>query len=721
MDLKLDDALKLAKKTLKEGSAEEAKRIYQDILRRFPANKKAKTGLKALSGSPVGKFQKILDIPQDQQQRLINLFNQGQLQQALDQAKDLLEQFPHSILLHNICGAVYAAFKQYDAAIDSYKQALKIKPDYAEAHSNMGNALQEKGELDAAIDSYKQTLKIKPDYAEAHSNMGVALKNKGELDAAIDSYKQALKIKPDYAEAHYNMGNALKEKGEPDAAIDSYKQVLKIKPDFVKAHYNMGTALKEKGELDAAIDSYKRALKIKPDYVSAKSQMLHQLQHICDFTATDALEDASLKLGIKAEAMNPFAALSWADSSEQQLARSKVWVSEKYKQKPLPLPSRPQSRPTCIKIGYFSADFHDHATMYLMAGLLRDHDNDQFELYAYSYGRSKAGNWRQRAEEDVHHFFDVTDMSDRAIADLARAHALDITVDLKGYTQHTRSGIFQHRLAPIQVNYLGYPGSMGASFIDYIIADPIVIPNAQRQFYSENVIYLPHTYQPNDDARMIAATTTTRTDFGLPEDAFVFCCFNNNYKISPREFDIWMRLLKAVDGSVLWLLKSNKWAEQNLCKEAGHRGIDISRLVFADRLPHSEHLARHKHADLFIDTFNVNAHTTASDALWSALPIVTKQGNQFASRVAASLLTAVGLPELIVETEEEYECLIHELATKPQKLSAIKEKLAEQRLTEPLFDTKRYTRNFEAGLKAAFDLYFEDHNPQDIWVKDTEV
>ena len=297
MNLKLDDALKLAKKRLKEGSAEEAKRIYQDILRRFPANKKAKIGLKALSGNPTGKFQKILDPPADQQQLLINLYNQGQLQQALDQAKGLLEQFPHSIVLHNICGAVYATFKQYDAAIDSYKQALKIKPDYAEAHYNMGNALQEKGELDAAIDSFKQALKIKPDYAEAHNNMGVALQEKGELDAAIDSFKQALKIKPDYAEAYNNMGNALKKKGELDAAIDSYKQALKIKPDYAEAHYNMGVALKDKGELDAAIDSFKQALKIKPDYAeahrnfsaistyTADDDQLHEMQRLIRDTA----------------------------------------------------------------------------------------------------------------------------------------------------------------------------------------------------------------------------------------------------------------------------------------------------------------------------------------------------------------------------------------------------------------------------------------------------
>jgi tetratricopeptide (TPR) repeat protein len=278
MVLKLDEALKLAKKKLKEGSSEDAKPIYQDILRRFPANKKAKIGLKALSGSPVGKDQKVLNPPQDQQQILISFYSQGQLQQALEQAKGLLEQFPYSILSHNICGAVYAAFNQYDAAINSYKQALKIKPDYADAHNNMGVVLLEIGELNAAIDSYKQALKIKPNYAEAHYNMGNALKEKGELNATIDSYEQALKIKPDYADAHNNMGVVLLEIGELNAAIDSYKQALKIKPDYAEAHYNMGNALKEKGELNATIDSYEQALKIKPDYADAHNNMGTALQ-----------------------------------------------------------------------------------------------------------------------------------------------------------------------------------------------------------------------------------------------------------------------------------------------------------------------------------------------------------------------------------------------------------------------------------------------------------
>jgi predicted O-linked N-acetylglucosamine transferase (SPINDLY family) len=356
-----------------------------------------------------------------------------------------------------------------------------------------------------------------------------------------------------------------------------------------------------------------------------------------------------------------------------------------------------------------------------MAGLLREHDKKNFEVFAYSYGRTKSGDLRKKAEEYVEHFFDVTDQSDQEIADLARSHGLDIAIDLMGYTADTRSNIFEYRLAPVQINYLGYPGYMGADFIDYIIADPIIIPTKQRVFYTEHVIYLPHTYQPNDEARAIADRATTRSEFCLPEDVFVFCCFNNTYKISQSEFDIWMNLLRKIDKSVFWLLKSNKWAELNLRKEAELRGIDPRRLVFAEHLPAAEHLARHKHADLFVDTFNYNAHTTASDALWSGLPVVTMQGKQFAARVAASLLKSVGLPELITETKEDYENLIFQLATEPKRLAEIKEKLARNRLKEPLFDTKRYTRNFERGLRNAYQLYCDDKPPQDIWVREDEV
>ena len=644
------------------------------------------------------------------------LQDQGKLEAAIEAYKHALKIKPdYADTLLNMGNALKDQGKLEDA-LEAYQQALKIKPDYTDAHNNMGNALKDQGKLEDDIEAYQRALKIKPDNAEAHNNMGNTLLAQGKLDETIEAFKCALKVKPDFAEAHLNMGNALTHQGKLDAAIEAYKRALKINSDYAEAHANMGNALKDQGKLDAAIEAYQRAIKIKPDNALAESQMLHQLDNVCDWFQIDLLNDQCERLGLTTKAVSPFALLSSEDNAERQLIRSRIWASENYKQVPLPLSEKPKVRPKLLKIGFFSADFHDHATVFLMAGLLRDYDNAQFEFFAYSYGRSTSGEWRQKAEQDIDHFFDVTDKSDHEIVDAVRSHGLDIAVDLKGYTGQTRSALFQYRLAPIQINYLGYPGSMGVDFIDYIIADPTIIPSSQHQHYSENVIYLPHSYQPNDDQRQIAQTNTTRADFRLPDKAFVFCCFNNNYKISPREFDIWMRILSQKAGSVLWLLKSNKWAEGNLCKEAQVRGIDPDRLVFAERLPHAEHLARHKHANLFIDTFNYNAHTTASDALWAGLPVITKQGNQFAARVAASLLNAVGLPELIATTEADYEALIMEFANNPGKLTAIKDKLAVNRLTQPLFDTKRYTRNFESGLQKVYNLYFEGEAPQDIWV-----
>jgi len=354
--------------------------------------------------------------------------------------------------------------------------------------------------------------------------------------------------------------------------------------------------------------------------------------------------------------------------------------------------------------------------MYLMAQVFTAHDKSQFETLAYSYGPDKQDEMRKKLVSAVDVFHDVRGMNDIQIVELARADKLDIAIDLKGFTQNTRLAPFAYGLAPVQISYLGYPGTLGADLIDYIVADPVVIPEHKRHHFSEQIIYLPHTYQPTDNKRIISDKLITREDVGLPTYGFVFCCLNNNYKISPREFDIWMRLMQKVEGSVLWLLKSNKWAEQNLKREAEDRGISAERLIFAEKVPQAEHLARQKLADLFLDTFNVNAHTTASDALWAGLPVVTKLGEGFAARVAGSLLAAIGLTELITENEEEYEALALTLATDPKRLGQVKSKLDGNRLTHPLFDSEMYTRHLEAGYHMAYDRYFNEQERSDIVV-----
>ena len=644
------------------------------------------------------------------------LKDKGELDIAIDSYKQAINIKPDHAKAYYNMGIALKDKGELDAAIDSHKQAIKIKPDHAGAYYNMGNVLNEKGELDAAIDSHKQAIRIKPDHAEAYNNMGIALKDKGELDAAIYSYRQAIKIKPDYADAYNNMGNALNDKAESDAAIDRYKQALKIKPDYAEAYYNMGISLINKGEMDAAVDSYEKAIKIKPDYELAHSGKLYRQAHVCDWSGIERGREVIPKLGISAQYINPFEILPLEDAPERHRLRSEVFAKNEFKQKPLPLASRSTQKPKRLRIGYFSSDFKEHPVAYLMAKVIETHDRNFFEVYGYSIGPAKDDKMRHRLIKGFDVFDDVQDMSDQDVALLARQDQIDIAIDLTGYTQNSRSGIFAYRAAPMQINYLGYPGTMGANFIDYIIADPILIPSDSQKHYNEKIIQLPNSYMPTDNTRIFSERELTRLEMGLPEQGFVFCCFNNNYKISPTEFDVWMRLLLKVEGSVLWLRKSNKWSEGNFCKEAKSRGIDPSRLIFADRVPMDEHLARHRLADLFLDTFAFNAHTTATEALWAGLPVVTKLGQGFAARVAGSLLSAIDLPELITETEIEYEALILDLATNPQRLAAIKQKLAANRLSKPLFNTELFTKHLEDGYQRAFRQYFDGKEPEAIYV-----
>ena len=443
--------------------------------------------------------------------------------------------------------------------------------------------------------------------------------------------------------------------------------------------------------------------------------LIHAKMKICSWSdLLEYSENIARKVLANEQITSPFPMLSLIDDSLLHKRSSEIYTRTKYPFNPAlgPLLKRPKSQQ--IRIGYFSADFHNHATGYLMAELFELHDKSQFELIGFSFGPIKNDEMRQRLEKSFDYFIEVGNKSDIETAQLSRSLNIDIAVDLKGFTKDLRAGIFAHRAAPIQVNYLGYPGTMGADYIEYIIADKTLIPLDAQSCYSEKVVYLPNSYQVNDRGRLISERQFTRLELGLPEDRFVFCCFNNNYKILPATFDGWMRILKAVEGSVLWLLQDNLWAVENLKKEAQKQGIDAKRLVFADRMPLSEHLARHCQANLFLDTFPYNAHTTASDALWTGLPVLTLMGQSFASRVAASLLNAMGSPELVTNTREEYEALAIELAMNPKKLADIKLKLTNNRLTTPLFDTPLFARHLESAYIKMYEQYLKGFPPECI-------
>jgi predicted O-linked N-acetylglucosamine transferase (SPINDLY family) len=603
------------------------------------------------------------------------------------------------------------------AAFELFSRALAVDPRNAAAYSNRGNTLLDLKRFDEALASFDQALAIQPDFADALNNRGNALQALQRHAEAVDSYDRALAIRPGNAQALTHLGNVLQGLRRHEEALASYARALAIKPDQAEALTSRGNLLVDLKRFDDALTSYARALSVRPDYPHLLGNWVHTKMKVCDWSGLAAAFD-HLAAGIAAgrPVASPFAILGTPLPSSLQRKCAEMLIAAKFPAVTSPGDTGFAARHDRIRLGYFSADFYSHATAYLMAGLFEAHDRSRFELVAFSSGPPASDPMRARLEAAFDRFIDVRETSDADIALLARSLEIDIAVDLKGFTQDGRTEIFARRAAPLQVSYLGYPGTMGADYIDYLIADRTLIPAEHVGDYAEKIAYLPHTYQSNDSRRAIADQQFTRQAAGLPEQGFVFCCFNNNWKITPAVFDIWMRLLQQVAGSVLWLFEDNPTAGRNLRAEAQKRGIAPERLVFAPRMNLPEHLARHRLADLFLDTLPYNAHTTASDALWAGLPVLTRLGETFAGRVAASLLKAVGLPELVTDSPEAYEALALELATDQQKLAALRQRLAANRLTQPLFDTALFARHIEAAYTAMWERHQAGLRPEHIVV-----
>jgi len=605
----------------------------------------------------------------------------------------------------------------YEESISAYNEAIKLAPNYHEAWSNKSVPLNKLKRFLEASEACDKALSLKPDYAEGWSNKGITLNELKRYDEAIAHYDKALSLKPDYAEGWSNKGITLNELKRYDEAIAHYDKALSLKPDYAEGWSNKGITLNELKRYDEAIAHYDKALGLKTDIDWICGDLLHTKMKICNWSGlAESLESISKKVMANEKVANPFPLLALHDDVFLHKKASEIYIQSKYPFNPVLGPILKRSLGQKIRVGYFSADFHNHATGYLMAELLELHDKSQFELVGFSFGPTANDEMHQRLKKSFDQFIEVGKKSDVEVAKLSRDLNIDIAVDLKGFTQDTRTGIFAHLAAPIQVNYLGYPGTLGADYIDYIIADKTLISPELQSCYSEKVVYLPNSYQVNDRKRLISHRKFTRQELGLPENGFIFCCFNNNYKILPANFERWMRILKAVEGSVLWLLQDNSWVADNLKKEAEKQGIAPNRLVFSERLPLPEHLARHHQADLFLDTFPCNAHTTTSDALWAGLPVLTLMGESFASRVAASLLNAVSLPELITSAQEKYEALAIELAINPNKLADIKLKLASNLMTTPLFNTPLFAKNLESAYIKMVERYQADLQPEHIFI-----
>ena len=648
----------------------------------------------------------------------IALVHLKQLESAIESWSQAIKIRPDYADAYYNCGNAFLELKKIDSALENFNKAIKVKPDYFQAYINRGNVLLKLKKIDSALESYDQAIKINPNYAEAYDNRGKALKGFHNLEEAINNYDKAIKINPNYAEAYYNRGNVLSELYNLEEAINSYEQAIKINPNYAEAYNNRGNALIKLERTKLAVESYEEAIKIKPDLEFLLGSILFTKQSMCIWESYEKDLKILIQKIIDAHKVSPpFYILSFIDSLKLQRISAETWVKEKF-----PLSSsldsiKRRKSVKKIRIGYYSADFHNHVMSYLLVNLFELHDKSAFEIYGFSFGPEKNDEMHQRIKNTFDKFINIKFESNNEIAKLSRDLNIDIAIDLMSFTQNNRFGIFVEKCAPIQINFLGYPGTSGSECIDYILADKILIPEKFKKYYSEKIIYMPDSYKLDYQTRKVSDKIFTREELALPENGFVFCCFNQTYKITSNIFDIWMKILKQVKGSVLWLLEDNPTATNNLKLEANKRNIDSKRIIFAKRMKMSDHLARHKVADLFIDTLPYNAHTTASDGLWVGVPFLTLAGDSFASRVGASMLNAIGLPELITYSENEYKNKAIELATNPILLKTIKEKLEKNKISKPLFDAKLFTKNVESAYKKIYKRYNSNIPTENIEIK----
>ena len=584
----------------------------------------------------------------------------------------------------------------YQAALAGYDRVLALAPYHLGALNAKGCMLRGLRRYEESLAAYDQALAIDPNHVPSLVNRGVAMWDLKRLAEAIADYDRALALRPDHFEAHNNRGIALWSLKRHDEALEAFGRSLEANPKFAHAQHNRGLILAERKRLEEALAAYEAAFLLDPNHKFNFEGRAHAALHLCDWTRT-AAAGAELPAKVsKGTLVHPFILCGYSGDKALLLRGAKNFIHDRIPFSPAPLWRGERYGHDRIRIAYLSADYHKHATAYLVAELMERHDRQRFEVLGVSFGVDDRSAMRARMVRSFDRFFDVRGISDREVARMLKDMEVDIAVDLKGYTTDQRPEILSHRAAPVQVNYLGFPGSMGTDFMDYIIADRIVAPFADQAFYSEKIVHLPDSYQANDSKREIAALTPSRAEAGLPEEGFVFCCFNDSYKITAPLFDIWMRLLAQVPGSVLWLISCNAGTMGRLTAAAA-RGIDPKRLVFAPRRELPDHLARQRLADLFLDTLPYNAHTTTSDALWAGLPVLTARGESFAGRVAASLLTAAGLPELITDNLSDYETLALKLAQSPELLGVYRKRLAEGRDSCALFDSERFRGNIEAA------------------------
>ena len=676
----------------------------------------------------------------------------GRLDAAIKNFQISLDIKPDYFEVSYNLGLTFQQIGNFDNAIKSFKVAIKYKPDYAEAHANLAHTLKQVGHLEGAISSYRKTISIRPNYSEAYNNLGNILIDIGQINEAKKCFEEAIKIKPNFAEAFNNLGNIMRDYGQLDNAYKSYLSASKIKPNFAEVHNNLGIIYSELGEhllaiesysnaidkkknfgeayanlggaqkrlrrLNEATESYQNAIEINPNIPYILGDLINTKMNLCLWESyAQDFEKILIKINKNEKAIRPFPSLALiSDPKVQKRIAENFSKSRFHKSIDVSIPKK-TNKENKIRVGYFSPDFRSHAVASLISELFEEHDRHKFEIHAFYFGPNTNDEMNLIIKSAVDYYHDVRSLGHKDVALLARKVKLDIAVDLCGYTQDCRPEIFAERAAPTQINYLGYPGTMGVDFMDYIIADKTIIPKKNQEHFSEKIIYMPNSYQVNVSSKDLTEIQFTRQEFGLPQEGFVFCCFNNSYKITPSVFKSWMKILQGVNGSVLWVFESNKNSVKNLKDAAVKHGVSKDRLIFASHMSVEKHLNRIRLADLFLDTLPYNAHTMGSDTLRMGIPLLTCMGETLASRVAASLLFSLNLPEMVTITLEEYVSVAIKLATNQQEILKIKHKLSRNVLSSSLYNTRKFSKDLENAYLQIYENVKKKKKPCHIYVE----
>lgn len=663
-------------------------------------------------------------------------YDSGDVEQAIRTFKYALQLEPNYPDAYNSLGNAQRDIGLLEEAIQSFRSALRLKPDHPHAYNNLGNAMKDKGMVKEAVHCYVTAVRIMPKFAAAHSNLASLLKEQGKLEQALAHYHEAITIEPLFADAYSNLGNLYKDFGKTEEAVKCYATAIKINPDLAVAHSNLAAAYKDSGDVTSAIASYRRAIELKPDFSDAFVNLVHSCISICEWSTFEEdqarvaqiLQEQLMESDSFLPSIQPFHSLALPLSLQEMKQ-----IAERYSRKATDgvalaetrFNLRLKSRIQRIKVGYVSSDFGNHPVSHLMQSVFGLHNRERFEVTCYALTPSDKSRWRGRIETEVEYFKDISQLQVADAAQLIYNDGIHILINLNGFTKGAKNEIFALRPAHIQLSMLGFCGTSGAPYMDYLVADPTTIPPENRSFYTEKILYMPHTYIVNDhkqSARCVVdrnvQSLPTRERYGLSEDKFVFCNFGQLYKIDPTIFNTWMNILKRVQNSVLWLLKFPPDGEVNIRVEARKRGVREDQIHFSDVAANDEHLLRGGLADLFLDTSVCNAHTTACDILWSGTPLITLKGDRMSSRVSSSLMSAVGIPELVCDSYEEYEEMAVTLAEDSDKLFTFRRKLERSRDSCAAYDTERWVRNLEAGLNEIMGHLENDKTCEDIYVED---